>query len=126
MINCPNCGRPVPDNQRFCGNCGTDVQAALASRAQAQNPPAAPSASTPASTYGYEPNYYDYSPAPPRRPAMPIVWLIVAGVAILCLCCGLIIGGLAAYAFFPYQSVPSPSPSPTPEGLNLIRFLLNV
>lgn len=125
MITCPNCGRPVPEKQRFCGNCGADVEAMLASRAAAQNPPSVSPTNSPGTTYGYDPSYYDYAPSPARRPAAPIIWLIVAGVAILCLCCGLIIGGLFAYAFFPYQSVPSANPTPTPEGLNLIISLFH-
>ena len=127
MITCPTCGRPVPENQRFCGNCGTDVQAAMGFHAAAQNAANAPATpGAPIGAYGYDPSSYEYAQTPPQRPASTIIWLIVAGVAVLCLCCGLVIGGVVSYVFFPTQSVPPPFPSPTPEGLNLFRMLFSI
>jgi zinc ribbon protein len=127
LITCPTCGGPVSENQRFCGNCGTDVQAAMAYRASAQNPPSAtPTPADPGGVYGYDPGAYDYTPAARQRPAAAMIWLIVAGVAVVCLCCGLVIGGVASYVFFPTQSAPPPTPAPTPEGLNLLMNLLKV
>ena len=26
MRYCPNCGNPIPDDARFCGRCGSDLQ----------------------------------------------------------------------------------------------------
>ncbi|MCL4393389.1 MAG: zinc ribbon domain-containing protein [Chloroflexi bacterium] len=56
MVTCPNCGNPVRETQQFCGNCGTDVHAALAAAA-----PPAPAADESASTpYAYaEPSGFD-------------------------------------------------------------------
>lgn len=99
----------------------------LASKATAQNPAGASTASTPAASYGYDPNYYDYAPSPARRPPMPAVWLLVGGIAILCLCCGILIGGILGLGIGPGPYVlfgaPAPPPSPTPEGMNLIISL---
>ncbi len=127
MITCPTCGRPVPENQRFCGNCGTDVQAAIAYRAASQNPPAppAPSPST-GGVYSYDPGSYIYAPVIQRRLSPTMVALIVLGVGTLCLCCGLVFGGAFAYWFFPTQSVAAPTPTPTPASLNLFITLLRV
>jgi hypothetical protein len=129
LTTCPNCGRPVPENQRFCGNCGTDVQAAIAYRAASQNPPGAPALSpAPSSPYGYEPGPYNYAPVTPRRFSPAMITVIVLGAATLCLCCGLLIGGFFAYWFFPTQSVtgPATTPTPTPSTLDLFIALLKV
>jgi hypothetical protein len=99
----------------------------MAYRAPIQNPPGAATASAaPGGAYGYDPGGYEYAPPAPQRPAMAVIWLIVAGVAIICLCCGLVIGGVISYAFFPTQSVPPTTPTPTPEGLNLFIQLFKV
>ncbi len=34
VITCPNCGQDNPDGQKFCGNCGTALTAASATREQ--------------------------------------------------------------------------------------------
>jgi uncharacterized membrane protein YvbJ len=25
-MNCKNCGAPIEENQKFCGNCGTEIE----------------------------------------------------------------------------------------------------
>ncbi len=127
MITCPTCGRPVAENQRFCGNCGTDVQAALAYRAASQNPPVSPAPLPPtAPTYSYDPGSYISAPVIQRRLSPTMVALIILGVGTLCLCCGLVFGGAFVYWFFPTQSLPAPTPTPTPAALNLFINILKV
>lgn len=130
MINCPTCGQPVAENQRFCGNCGTDVQAA--SGFHGPTPGGTGGTAGPAAqgaAYGYDTGAYDYQSAAPQRPAT-MIWLIVAGVAVLCLCCGLAAGGFFGLAIGPGPIIlfgaPSVTPTPTPEGLNLFFRLFNV
>ncbi len=122
LTTCPTCGRPVPESQRFCGNCGTDVQAASAYRA-AQASPAG--AQTPGGLpfLGFDQGGFDVAAV--RRPSTLIIALIVAGVAIVCLCCGMVFGAAAMYWLGP---VPSSEPvfQPTPESLNQLFNLLQV
>jgi hypothetical protein len=76
--------------------------------------------------YGYDSGSFDYGPPAFQRPTMAMMWLIVAGVAVLCLCCGLIVGGVFSYLFFPTQAIPAPTEAPTPQGLNLLIRLLSI
>lgn len=127
LVTCPTCGTSVPDDQRFCGNCGTDVHAAMAFRGTAQNSLGGTAAgSATGGGYGYDTANYDYAPSGLQRPTTAMIWLIVAGVAVVCLCCGLVIGGVFSYLFFPTQSAPVPTEVPTPEGLNLLLILLRI
>jgi hypothetical protein len=99
----------------------------MAFHASSQNAAGAPAASaTPSSGYGYDSGAYDYAPRGLQRPTAAMMWLIVAGVAVVCLCCGLIVGGVFSYLFFPAQTVPVPTAAPTPSGLNLLLQLLNI
>ena len=34
MTTCPVCGQSIPDNSRFCPDCGTDIGEALRKQAQ--------------------------------------------------------------------------------------------
>ncbi len=109
-MNCPTCGRPIPEGQRFCGNCGTDVQAVGTYNPGSTPPP--PPGSTDAA-YDYEEQAYEYAPAEPRRVSIPLMWLLLAIVAIICLCCGLILGALGMYWLGP--TPPSPATNPPPS-----------
>ncbi len=129
MITCPNCGNPVRETQQFCGNCGTDVHAALAASstpAPAAEEPTAPYAySQPASSgYGYE-----YQPPAPSAGGGNRMLIIGAAIVLVACCmfaCGLVFGfeiipdllGLGG-------SAPKPVPSPTPVGwLPVIQFFI--
>ncbi len=122
---CPTCGRPVAENQRFCGNCGTDVQAATAYRSSQASPAGGAGPGAPAPSFGYEPGGFDYSLPFGRRPSAWIVGLIVAILALICLCCGFVLGAGAMYWLGPVPSSGA-TPVPTPEGLNLLLVLLQV
>ncbi len=111
-MTCPTCGRPVAEGQRFCGNCGTDVQAASTLRPVQDEAATSQSAGPGGAGYDYESSADDYAPPVPRSPSMPMIALIVAAVALICLCCGMIIGGLAAYWLFPVREVPAATPTP--------------
>lgn len=129
MITCPNCGNQVRESQQFCGNCGTDVHAALAAASQA-----APAAEEPTSTpYAYsQPSGYGYDNQPPA-PSGGSSRIIIIGVALvlvacLMLCCGLVLGfeiipdilGLGGGA-----AVPKTTPTPTPAGLlPILHYLI--
>ncbi len=119
-MTCPTCGRPVVEGQRFCGNCGADVQAITSLRpVQRQtNPPPPPHGAADAN-YDYEDSGYDYMAATRRGLSAPLIWLIVVAVAVVCLCCGLVIGGTAVYWLFPVREIPA-APTPTPEALRLL------
>jgi hypothetical protein len=134
LINCPTCGRPNPETQHFCGNCGTDLQAARSFRAPAAqepptpaprvNPPPMPSAppaaqSAPAPTqvvfpppaslapaYGYEAQAYDYAPAQPQRLFGLPVFVAVFGIAFVCLCCGFFLATFGWWLYGPMVPFP--------------------
>ena len=120
MTNCPTCGTPVAEGQRFCGNCGTDVQAASAYRAAAQTPHPGPSSTPAANPFGY-PGTYDYTTPAARRPTRLVIALIIAGIAVLCLCCGILLGAAGLYLAGPFNA--APTSTPTPVGLDLLRAL---
>ncbi|MGE5140728.1 MAG: zinc-ribbon domain-containing protein [Rudaea sp.] len=124
MITCPNCGQPVPENQRFCGNCGTDLSAVHAF--QEQPGTAAPNV-PPSPDYAYDTGQYNYAPPPDRRPSLLVVLLALAAVAVVCLCCGMVLGAAGLFYLNPAPTpIPalSPVPAPTPEGL--LHFLLQI
>ncbi len=120
-MNCPTCGRPVTEGQRFCGNCGTDVQAASSFRT-VQNSAATSQPPPPGSTsYDYDSTADDYTVPATRTPSIAMIALIVAAVAIICLCCGIVLGGLVTYWLFPVREVPAATPTPA-----TLLILLNV
>ena len=127
MVNCPNCGHPVPDNQRFCGNCGSDVQP----------PPVAPPGVSigegQTAPYAYsQPMGYGYEQQPAAEPARPAGrMVIVIAVLILAACCAFACGILFGFELSPMlfpSSTPAPTPrvSPTREGLLPIIYLLGL
>jgi len=120
LVTCPNCGNPVRESQQFCGNCGTDVHAALAAAANvapgAEESTNAPYAYSQPSGYGYE---YQ-PPAQPGRNRLVVIGVAVVLIACLMFCCGLVFGfeiipdllGIGGGA-----AVPKASPTATPVGL---------
>jgi len=132
LINCPTCGHQVADNQRFCGNCGSDVRAAAPA---APTPPAgAPIGDGQTAPYAYSqtPSYGGYEHQPYTEPPRPVAGRMIVIIAVLLLAaccafaCGILIGFEASPILFP-NSTPGPTPrvSPTREGLLLIwQFLI--
>ncbi|MDI9470631.1 MAG: S8 family serine peptidase [Bacillota bacterium] len=60
---CPNCGHDVDDRDRFCGNCGADMEAAKKAAA-APSPPPPPPPPPPPQQPAYQPQQQ-----PPQQPA---------------------------------------------------------
>ena len=119
MVTCPNCGHSVADSQRFCGNCGTDVEAALAAAphggAIGEGQPA---------PYAYsQPSGYGYEYQPPPEPAPTGRYIIIGAVLIIALCCAFSCGLLFGFEIIPdlfggaAGATPVPKPSPTPQSL---------
>ncbi len=129
MTTCPNCGTEAPDNYAFCGNCGTDlrpartIEAELKAAASAETPP--PPAPTPVSSTGgnaFDTSAYDYAtPKGPRRARPIVIWLVLAAIAVVCLCCGVALGATALYWLEP---LPTPVPVPVPQPGSLLPFAL--
>ena len=130
MITCPSCGNQVRESQQFCGNCGTDVHAALAAASQA-----APAAEEPASTpYAYsQPSGYGYDYQPPVESGGGARLAIVAVAAILILCCVFACGLTFGFEIIPDilgigggQALPKVTPTPVPTGMisPIIHFLI--
>ena len=126
MVNCPTCGHPVPDNHRFCGNCGSDVGAAPPAA-----PPGAPIGGDQTAPYAYsQPTGYGYEPQPAAeapRPASRMV--IIIAVLILAACCAFACGiliGFEVSPMLPGGGAPAPTPrvSPTRENLLPIMYAL--
>ena len=128
MINCPNCGNPVHEHAKFCGNCGVDVQAALAAQEQAlaaqavYQPPlqaqpiqqAYPLQTT--SYGGYGINREEPSPLRAR--------LLIAAVLVIAVACAFCCGVLTMVAFYELSAPPKPTPTPTRQGLEFLQMVL--
>ncbi len=118
MITCPNCGHSVADTQRFCGNCGTDVQAlAVVSRG-------APVGEEQAAPYAYsQPTGYGYEYQPPAAAAPAARYILIGAALLLALCCAFSCGLLFGFEIIPTAlglgavNTPVPKPSPTPQSL---------
>ena len=128
MITCPNCGNSVRETQQFCGNCGTDVHAALAAASSAA-PAAEEQTGAP---YAYsQPTGYGYDYVPPVQPGSNRMIILIVAVVLVGCCmfaCGLVFGfeiipdilGMGGGA-----AVPKATPSPTPAGwLPIIHFFI--
>ncbi len=128
MITCPNCGNQVRETQQFCGNCGTDVRAALAAASAA---PAAEERNETPYAYSQPAGYgYDYQPPAPSGGNNRVI-IIGAAVLLVACCmfaCGLVFGfeiipdilGIGGGAAVP-KAVPSPTPS---SWLPIIHYLI--
>ncbi len=125
MINCPNCGNPVREDAKFCGNCGIDVQAALAASQQA-----APSEAQP-TPYAYPqqpPTFggFDFRREAERSPMTGRILIVaVIVIAVACaFCCGILFGFEILSPMFPPGPTPRPSATPTKESLQLLEAVL--
>ncbi len=132
MVNCPTCGHPVPDKQRFCGNCGADVRATAP---VAPTPPAgtpigegqsAPYAYSQPTGYSYESPSYSETPRPVAG-RMIIVIVVLLLAACCALMCGILIGFELSPMLFP-SSTPGPTPrvTPTREGMLPLLYALGL
>jgi len=65
-MTCPNCGTEINDNRRFCGKCGTELNAAPSAPSTPPPPVAPPSSWGAPGTWGAPGNS-----APPAAPAPP-------------------------------------------------------
>ncbi len=107
MINCPFCGQPVLEGQRFCGSCGKEVPAQPAVRAVPVAPPAPvynqpPPAEGQAAPYAYaQPPSYGYEPLPPAPSPMGGRTVVVIGAVLLALCCTLAFGICLGFEIIP-------------------------
>jgi hypothetical protein len=114
LVNCPTCGHPVPDNQRFCGNCGSDVRAAAPAAPQGTpigEEQSAPYAYSQPTGYGYEQQPIAEAPRPAGRIIIIVAVLILA--ACCAFACGLLIGFEASPMLFP-ATTPGATPRVTP------------
>jgi hypothetical protein len=130
LINCPKCGYPVPDNQRFCGNCGTDVSAAASAT---PTPPAgAPISEGQPAPYAYaQPGGYGYEAQPLAETRPPVAgrMIIVLVVLLLAACCALMCGILIGFELSPLlfpSSTPAPRVTPTREGMLPLLYALGL
>ena len=128
MVTCPNCGHSNPTTQKFCGNCGTDIQAALAAlAAPVSDQQPAPYAYSQPTGYGYEP-YVE-----PQKSMLPRL-ILIGGIVIIALCCALACGLLLGFELIPDllgtgggAAVPKPTvrPTATPQSMMfIIRYFL--
>lgn len=138
MINCPNCGNPVREDTRFCGNCGIDIQAALAAQQQAmaqqqalaqqsamnQQIPQYGGSNYPIQTMpnyggGYDLRQEERSPITGR--------LIIAGVLVIAVACAFCAGCVFGFEILSPMFPPTPAAparaTATPQSLNLLYQL---
>ena len=127
MVTCPNCGNSVRESEQFCGNCGTDVHAALA--AESHTPPIGEEHDTP---YAYsQPTGYGYEYQPPEPAGGSRIVIIGIALVVIACCmfaCGLVFG----FEIIPDlmgirggTAVPKAIPSPTPAAwLPIIQYFI--
>ena len=129
MITCPNCGQSVRESQRFCGTCGTDVQAALSAASPgraAADEPGMPYAYSQPSGYGYE------NQLPPEQPRGRM--FVIAAALILAVCCAFACGLVFGFEIIPDllgiggaapATTPRPGITPTPSSLlPILQYLI--
>lgn len=127
MINCPNCGTPVREDVKFCGNCGVDVQAALAAQQQAMAAQAAVYQPQPLQpiqqAYPLQTTYSAFDlrreESSPMRGRVLVAVILVVAVA-CAFCCGVIFG-LWVFDFLP--SAPKTVPTPTRQSFELLHLI---
>ncbi len=128
MINCPNCGNPVREDAKFCGNCGVDVQAALGAHqaAEAAEPQPSPYAypqQQPPTFGGFD--FRRDGETSPMAGRLLIVAVIVIAVA-CAFCCGLVFGFEVLSPMFPASPAPRATPTPTKESLQFLETILRL
>lgn len=132
MINCPYCGHPVLEDQKFCGSCGKDIQAAVRPTPAASNPPTGEAQSTP---YAYpQPSGYGFEPLPAEQPLAGRM-IVIIGAVLLAVCCafacGLLFGfeiipDVAGIAGFGSSAGPTPRPTFTPTPVSLLPMIHHI
>ena len=135
MITCPNCGTPVRDDTKFCGNCGTDVQAALAEQEQAMAAQAAaayqqqaqvqPIQQYPLQTTNYGGYGYTREERSPMQGRLLIAAVLVVAVACAFLCGCLFGGFIEGYVLTP-QPTPPVRATPTRQTFEFINALIQL
>jgi hypothetical protein len=135
LINCPNCGTPVHEDAKFCGNCGIDIQAALAAQEQAmaaqaaamyaqqqqQQQPQPIRQTYPLQTTNYGGYDFRQEEGSPMARRLLIVGVLVVAVA-CAYCCGL----MTMAAFFEFATPSTPKPTPTKQSLELLQMILQL
>lgn len=109
---CIFCGAPLEADMKTCAGCGQPVEGSGSPveylRGQAEQPqptPVAPAAETPpmetpAKTPPVEPPPPPrpaQPPAPPKKSGFPVWAIVVIGIVLLCLCVGLVAGGVLLF-----------------------------
>ena len=131
MVNCPNCGHTVPSGQRFCGNCGNDVQAsAVPPSAPVSEQQPVPYAYSQAANYGYEPFSSD---APNPNKTRTVLLLAIAAV-LIAICCACLVGVVIGDSLpdilktlgFGRTPTPTAPPRGTPTPSTLLFFITNL
>ncbi len=135
MINCPYCGQPVQEGQRFCGSCGKDVQAAIHATPVANNPPSEEQSAP----YAYsQPSGYGYEPFPQAQPPVAGRMIVIIGAVLLAVCCAFACGLLFGFEIIPDVAgvvglggaagpTPRPTFTPTPSSLlPSIQYILGI
>ena len=117
---CPNCGHVNPASQRFCGNCGTDVQAAAPHGTPISEQQSAPYAYSAPSAYGYDQPYDEPSKKPMRL-------ILIGVVVVFALCCAFACGLLLGFEIIPTMlgvgATPKPTPKVTPTPQSMLMIL---
>ncbi len=127
MVICPNCGNHVADNQRFCGNCGADVHAALAHAA----PRGTPITENEPAPYAYSQPMYgqEYQPVESGPKVGRLV--LIGAIALIAMCCVFACGLAFGFDIIPdllgIGGAAAPAPgkgTPTPQSLLPIVYWL--
>lgn len=129
MVICPNCGHSVADSQRFCGNCGADVQAALAHAA----PRGTPISDNEPAPYAYAQPMYGQEYQPVESGPKTGRFILIGAIALIAMCCVFACGLALGFEIIPdllgiggaSGVVPSPvKATPTPQSLLPIVYWL--
>ncbi len=111
---CKFCGAPLEADMKVCAGCGQSVEGSGSPMEYLRGTPDVPSAEPPAMETPAKPPAVEPppppppprpvqsapTPAPPKKSSFPVWLIVVIGVVLLCLCAGLVAGGVALFSFF--------------------------